>query len=140
MGPQSCHLTDPNSPDDAAMIIYTSGTTGQPKGVVHTHNSILHMITTLVQCWEIKSTDKILHFLPLHHVHGIVNKLWCLLFTGGQVEFLKSAKAMDIWRRLALDAAGNNSETPSIFMAVPTVYAKMLEVADKLSDKGVFVH
>ena len=29
-------------PEDVALLIYTSGTTGKPKGVIHTHESLLH--------------------------------------------------------------------------------------------------
>ena len=33
--------TDPPRSADAALLIYTSGTTGRPKGVIHTHASLL---------------------------------------------------------------------------------------------------
>ncbi len=33
-------------PDDYSFMLYTSGTTGKPKGVVHTHNGILHEYVT----------------------------------------------------------------------------------------------
>lgn len=58
------------SGDHPALIIYTSGTTGNPKGVVHTHKNIYYQITDLVTSWGWSKNDSILHFLPLHHVHG----------------------------------------------------------------------
>ncbi|KAL8256751.1 hypothetical protein R6Q59_028792 [Mikania micrantha] len=54
--------------DDPALILYTSGTTGKPKGVVHTHNSILAQVKTLATAWEYTSNDCFLHCLPLHHI------------------------------------------------------------------------
>ena len=59
-----------------AMMVFTSGTTGKPKGVVTTHRNIEHQVSDLVTAWEWSAADKIPHFLPLHHVHGIVNKLY----------------------------------------------------------------
>jgi malonyl-CoA/methylmalonyl-CoA synthetase len=109
-------------PSGSALIIYTSGTTGRPKGVVHSHGGICHMIKALMVSWEYTESDKILHFLPLHHLHGILNKLWCVLCAGGVVEFMNSANALDIWRRLS-----DTSRPLTLFMAVPTIYAKMLD-------------
>jgi acyl-CoA synthetase (AMP-forming)/AMP-acid ligase II len=34
------------SPDDVCLLVYTSGTTGQPKGVQHTHNTLLAEMRT----------------------------------------------------------------------------------------------
>ncbi len=122
-------------PDRDALIIYTSGTTGRPKGVVHTNSGVTHMIKSLVEAWEYSENDRILHFLPLYHVHGLLNKLLCVLWVGGTVEFLKSAKAEHIWERLAAEQSAKlkhkhgKLQPISLFMGVPTVYAKMIEAA-----------
>ncbi|GAB2250160.1 hypothetical protein Droror1_Dr00013519 [Drosera rotundifolia] len=54
--------------EDAALILYTSGTTGKPKGVVHTHKSILAQVRTLSEAWGYSASDQFLHCLPLHHI------------------------------------------------------------------------
>jgi len=56
-----------------ALIIYTSGTTGRPKGVVSTHSNIKAQVLSLVEAWRWSDKDRILHVLPLHHLHGILN-------------------------------------------------------------------
>ena len=61
------------------MILYTSGTTSKPKGVVTTHANIEAQITSLIKAWEWSKEDHILSILPLHHVHGVINVISCLL-------------------------------------------------------------
>jgi malonyl-CoA/methylmalonyl-CoA synthetase len=72
--------------DRRAMILYTSGTTSKPKGVVTTHSNIEAQVTSLVEAWGWLEDDRIPLFLPLHHVHGIVNVLACALWSGALVE------------------------------------------------------
>ena len=72
-------------------------------------------ITTLVTSWEWSADDHILHFLPLHHVHGFVNKLCCGVWAGATVEFLPFDGG-EVWRRFAAGQGG------TVFMAVPTIY------------------
>ena len=109
--------------DRPAMILYTSGTTGRPKGALTTHGQIRAHIVSLVAAWRWARDDRILHVLPLHHTHGIVNALCCPLYAGATVEFAGGFDAATTWDRLA-------SGDITVFMAVPTIYAKLLRAWD----------
>lgn len=52
------------------------------KGVVLTHGNLSAMIDAMTSAWAWSSGDVILHVLPLHHVHGIINALLTPLCTG----------------------------------------------------------
>jgi malonyl-CoA/methylmalonyl-CoA synthetase len=112
--------------DRRAMILYTSGTTGRPKGVVSTHRNITAQITSLAEAWGWTSDDRILHVLPLHHVHGIVNVLLCALWSGATCEFLPSFDADAVWGRFV------NSDL-TLFMAVPTIYFRLIAAWESAS-------
>lgn len=112
-----------------AYMIYTSGTTGRPKGVVTTHAALTAQISDLVTAWEMNSSDHLIHFLPLHHVHGILNNMLCVMYAGGSVELLPFAKPSLIWSKLGQAAAARRPV--SMLMAVPTVYMKLLEDLEK---------
>ncbi|XP_029058180.1 acyl-CoA synthetase family member 3, mitochondrial isoform X4 [Monodon monoceros] len=113
--------------DRGAMIIYTSGTTGRPKGVLSTHQNIRAVVTGLVRKWAWTKDDVILHVLPLHHVHGVVNKLLCPLWVGATCVMLPEFSAQLVWEKFL------SSETPriNVFMAVPTIYSKLMDYYDK---------
>uniref|UniRef100_F7CST0 Acyl-CoA synthetase family member 3 n=1 Tax=Ornithorhynchus anatinus TaxID=9258 RepID=F7CST0_ORNAN len=113
--------------DRGAMIIYTSGTTGRPKGVLSTHRNIRAVVTGLVDKWAWTKEDVILHVLPLHHVHGIVNKLLCPLWVGATCVMLPEFNAHEIWEKFL------SSKAPriNVFMAVPTVYSKLMDYYDR---------
>ncbi|KAF7211725.1 acyl-CoA synthetase family member 3 [Nothobranchius furzeri] len=91
--------------DRPAMIIYTSGTTGRPKGVLHTHRSIQAMVQCLVSEWAWSKDDVILHTLPLHHVHGIINKLLCPLWVGATCIMLPEFQPQKVWLMVSGSAA-----------------------------------
>jgi malonyl-CoA/methylmalonyl-CoA synthetase len=109
--------------DRRAMILYTSGTTSRPKGVVTTHDNITAQITSLVEAWEWSANDRIVLCLPLHHVHGIINIVSCALWSGATCEMLPRFDASAVWERIA-------SGSITLFMAVPTVYVKLIAAWD----------
>lgn len=115
----------PISPDRRAMILYTSGTTNLPKGVVTTHRTIEAQVSTLVKAWEWSATDHILCVLPLHHVHGIINVISCALWSGATVEFLPSFSAEAVFEAFL-------QEKINVFMAVPTIYFKLIAYWESL--------
>ncbi len=102
-----------------AMMLYTSGTTSRPKGVVSTHANIRAQVTSLCEAWEWTREDRILNVLPLHHIHGVVNVLTCALWSGATCEMLPKFDAAAVWDRIG-------SGDLALFMAVPTVYAKLI--------------
>ena len=109
-----------------AMIVYTSGTTSRPKGVVTTHANIRAQVGSLVTAWEWSVGDHILHTLPLHHVHGIINALACALWAGATCEMLPAFDPDVAWRRLA-------SGEFTVYMAVPTVYRALIKAWNEAS-------
>ncbi|CAI5734345.1 unnamed protein product [Peronospora farinosa] len=115
--------------ESGAYMIYTSGTTGRRKGVVTTHAALIAQISDLVTAWQMSNNDHLLHFLPLHHVHGILNNLLCVMYVGGSIEFLPFAKPSLIWSKLR--KAVNTTRPVSMLMAVPTIYMQLLEEMEK---------
>ena len=51
-------------PDDVAAMFFTSGTTGNPKGVVHTHNTLLNRADVGARFDKLTPADEVLAYLP----------------------------------------------------------------------------
>jgi malonyl-CoA/methylmalonyl-CoA synthetase len=115
-------------PQDPALIIYTSGTTGQPKGAVLTQQNLAYDAENIIAIWEITESDVLCHALPLFHVHGLCFALHTALIAGSHVLFLDAFNAETVNDLLAQGISGY---TPSVFMAVPSMYAKMMDPLDE---------
>ena len=117
------------TPERNAMILYTSGTTSKPKGVVTTHANIQAQIESLVQAWEWSAADRIPLFLPMHHIHGIINVTCCALWSGATVESFARFDLSAILERVRADAY-------TVFMAVPTIYVKLIQALESASPEN----
>lgn len=83
---------NPAGPDDITQLIYTSGTTGEPKGVMHTANSLMSNIIPYAQRLKLNSDDVVLMASPMAHQTGFMYGLMMPIMLKAR------AVLMDIWQ------------------------------------------
>lgn len=146
-----CDFSDELS---GGMMLFTSGTTARPKGVVLSLANLTAQASSLLEAWQYAPRDRLLHVLPLHHIHGTMNALLTPLLAGSSIEFMYPFNASAVWARLAapfLPAVGVNGNVHSIleqaagdpkhvtklpitlFTAVPTIWSRLLRTHESLS-------
>jgi malonyl-CoA/methylmalonyl-CoA synthetase len=106
---------------DVAAILYTSGTTGRPKGAMLTHRNLAANAEALAALWRFERGDVLLHALPIFHAHGLFVALHCALLAGCRVLFLA---------RFEAERVASWLPRATVFMGVPTHYARLLGLAD----------
>jgi len=62
-------------PDGLLMLMYTSGTTAAPKGVLHTHNTLIAEVQSLARIHDLTPRDRTLMPSPLTHISGVVHAI-----------------------------------------------------------------
>jgi cyclohexanecarboxylate-CoA ligase len=95
-----------SSPDDVVLLLYTSGTTAEPKGALHSHNTLQRAGQDLIAHFGIASDDVLFVPSPMTHITG--------LLYGVQVPAVLGATAvlLDRWEpAVALDLVVNNGCT-----------------------------
>ena len=107
--------------DDLAALLYSSGTTGVPKGIMLTHSNLLRNTEALVEAWGFSSNDRLLHALPIFHVHGLFVAIGCVLLSGASMRWLRTYNVRDVIRYLP---------ESTVMMGVPTYYTRLLANVD----------
>ncbi|MBS9376197.1 AMP-binding protein [Rhodococcus sp. B50] len=60
------------SPDDVVLLLYTSGTTSDPKGAMHSHNTLNYENRSIADLLELSESDVIFMPSPVGHITGIL--------------------------------------------------------------------
>ncbi|MBX2847637.1 MAG: AMP-binding protein [Acidiferrobacterales bacterium] len=103
--------------DDMAALLYSSGTTGVPKGIMLSHGNLLSNTESLIKAWGFSDQDRLLHALPIFHVHGLFVALGCVLMSGANMVWLDAFNPEDTIASLP---------SCSVMMGVPTFYTRLL--------------
>ena len=103
---------------DLAALLYSSGTTGVPKGIMLSHGNLLSNTESLVEAWGFSSADRLLHALPIFHVHGLFVAIGCVLLSGASMRWLPGYNVKQVIKYLP---------ECTVMMGVPTYYTRLLD-------------
>lgn len=109
----------PVSAEDDALLMYTSGTTGRPKGVVHSHASLLAGGWTPTVAHRLTPQDCGLCVLPIYHINGLCVTVMSTLVSGGALAVAEKFSASRFWDQCATAQA-------TWFSVVPTIISHLL--------------
>ncbi|MBY6539897.1 AMP-binding protein [Rhodococcus sp. BP-349] len=101
---------------DPAAILYTSGTTGRSKGAVLTHGNLVSNCEALIEAWQFTSNDRLIHALPIFHVHGLFVAANMTIAAGASMHFLPTFDAETVVDLLP---------RATVLMGVPTFYTRL---------------
>lgn len=113
-------------PDDVTQLIYTSGTTGEPKGVMHTANTVMANIIPYAQRLHLNAKDVVLMASPMAHQTGFMYGLMM------PIVLKSSAVLLDVWEPLrAIDLIRDEQAT---FTMASTPF--LTDLAKNVQDSG----
>ncbi len=117
-----CRVADCQASSDG-LLMYTSGTTGVPKGVVHTHASLLAGGSNTALAHQLSAHDCGLCVLPLYHINGFCVSLMGALVSGGSLVMPDRFSVSTFWNLL-------RQYKCSWFSVVPTQISYLLHEAE----------
>ena len=110
-----------------AAIIFTSGTTGTPKGVMVTHDGLLHFGRVSAESRQLRPDDRAYAYLPMTHIFGLGTVLMASLHAGVSLVMRSQFDAADV-----LDALARHRVTQ--LQGPPTLFSRLLA---HLDDAGI---
>ena len=128
---EECAASPPHSTaaethrDDPAFWLYTSGSTGRPKAAIHLHHHMVHCLEHYArQVLGITAGDRTFSTSKLYFAYGLGNALYFPFGAGASTVLVAERptadKVFEVIRR----------HQPTIFFAVPAVYAAILQAAE----------
>jgi cyclohexanecarboxylate-CoA ligase len=110
------------SADDVIQILYTSGTTGEPKGVMHTSNTLFANVRPYADRLHLSSDDSTLMASPLAHQTGFLYGIMMPVYLGSTVILQDIWNAEYVCKVIA-------AEKPAFTMAATPFLADLVKAA-----------
>ncbi len=114
-------VTETAAGDDHVFIMYTSGTTGLPKGVIHTHNTVMWSIVSGTATVDFRANDRFLNSLPLFHV-GALNPVLTNVYVGGTTVLMRSFDPTESWRLISEEKINSTLMVPAMLQFMQATF------------------
>ncbi|GJG98831.1 class I adenylate-forming enzyme family protein [Cupriavidus pauculus] len=101
--------------DQVAALIFTSGTTGEPKGVMLTHDALIHFGRVTRDARALGPADRSYAFVPMTHIFGLGTVLISSLLAGAQLVMRPQFDPADLLDALAHHGVSQLQGPPTLF-------------------------
>lgn len=114
------------NPEEMSIMLFTSGTTSKSKVVALSHKNLVSNLMDFASVLDIDSSDRILSFLPLHHVFECTVGMLYSLYIGAERAFCEGIRHI----------VENLNEYKTTFASfVPAIYENMYKNIMKTLEK-----
>lgn len=114
-------------PNDVCQLIYTSGTTGEPKGVMHTANTMYSNLIPLSERLHMSDRDVVMMFSPMAHQTGFMYGWLLPLMLRARMVLI------DVWDK---SLAAHTIETDGVTWTMAST-PFLMDLTAEVEDRGI---